>query len=347
MDPPTRFRRGTNISHWISQTDLADLENRRSRFTPEDARRIGSCGMDHVRLPFDYALLDGAAPGHVSEDGFGWVERALDWCAAEGLGVVLDMHRAPGASFSEAVNPLYDDPRCQGRFAGLWRAIADRFRTRGDELALELLNEATASDPEQWNRVAAIGLEAIRSADPSRLVVIGSNRWNSCEQFRHLRRFDDPRVLYTFHFYDPFCFTHQRAPWCKPMCDLYTEPVPYPGRPRNLSGLPNRVPAEHREWARAFVAESDHRMDRNWLEGRLRPVLEFREVYGVPLYCGEFGALATGADAARRAWYGDVLGLLDKHRIGWANWDYNGGGFGLLDAERRATVVHSVLVKQR
>ena len=344
MANPQDFLRGTNISHWLSQTDLTDVENRRTRFTEADVQRIKSFGMDHLRLPFDYALLErDEAPYQYSDEGFQWIERCLDWCREAGLNVVLDMHRAPGACFAEEVNPLYGDEAYVRRFTELWRAIAERFRTRGPELALELLNEATAEDPEDWNRVAAEALRAIRSVDSQRTVFVGSNLWNACNTFPQLRVFDDPNLIYTFHFYHPFIFTHQRASWVHPQYELYAESVPYPGRPPGLKELPARVPEEHRAWAEDFVRASDVMMNRDYLEECLQPVLEFRAKHAVPLYCGEFGALAVADEASRRAWYTDVLHLFAKHSIGWANWDYQ-GGFGLIDSDGRPTVVHEVLV---
>jgi len=344
MSDPQRFLKGTNISHWTSQTDLADLENRRTRFTGVDVERIKSFGMDHLRLPFDYALLENdATPGQYAEDGFGWIEKCLDWCGNAGLNVILDMHRAPGACFSEENNPLYDDEEYLDRFTSLWRAIAQRLNGRGPALALELLNEATAKDPEDWNRVAGKALEAIRSADTERTVFIGSNLWNACKTFDQLQFFGDPNVIYTFHFYHPFIFTHQRASWVHPQHEYYTESVPYPGRPPGLQELLERVPDEHRAWAEDFVRVSDVEMNRDLLEECLQPVLTFRDKHDVTIYCGEFGALAVADDESRRAWYTDILALFNKHSIGWSNWDYQ-GGFGLIDSEKEPTVVHEVLV---
>ena len=344
MLTPQRFTKGTNISHWISQTDLTDVENRRTRFTEEDVVRIKGFGMDHIRLPFDYALLeDDEAPFHYSDEGFGWIERCLDWCRSAGLNVILDMHRAPGACFSSEVNPLYHDEGFVERFASLWRAIAERLKGHGPELALELLNEATAKDPEDWNRVAAAALDAIRSADTGRVVFVGSNMWNACNTFPFLRVFGDPKVVYTFHSYHPFVFTHQRASWVHPQYELYTESVPYPGRPPKLKELVESVPEEHRAWAEDFAKVSDVEMNAALLEECVKPVLKFRDAHKVPIYCGEFGALAVADDDSRRAYYADMLALFDRHGIGWSNWDYQ-GGFGLLDSEDNPTVVHEVLV---
>jgi hypothetical protein len=46
------IHKGTNISHWLSQSDACG-EERRQRFTREDALRLSDLGLDHLRLPVD------------------------------------------------------------------------------------------------------------------------------------------------------------------------------------------------------------------------------------------------------------------------------------------------------
>jgi aryl-phospho-beta-D-glucosidase BglC (GH1 family) len=43
-------KRGTNISHWMSQSRRRGTE-RRAFFTRDDVRRIADWGFDHIRLP--------------------------------------------------------------------------------------------------------------------------------------------------------------------------------------------------------------------------------------------------------------------------------------------------------
>jgi hypothetical protein len=50
---------------------------------------------------------------------------------------------------------------------------------------------------------------------------------------------------------------------------------------------------------------------------------------GVALTCNEFGVYRAYAPAdARLRWIADVRAALERHRIGWAMWDY-AGGFGV------------------
>jgi endoglucanase len=33
------------------------------------------------------------------------------------------------------------------------------------------------------------------------------------------------------------------------------------------------------------------------------------------------------------AWYRDMVAILDKHNVGYANWNYKSGSFGIVDAQ--------------
>ncbi len=48
---------GTNISHWLSQSTL-DRHEMGRYFTRDDCDRIASWGMDHIRLPVDFPLIE-------------------------------------------------------------------------------------------------------------------------------------------------------------------------------------------------------------------------------------------------------------------------------------------------
>ena len=53
---PFTIHRGTNISHWLSQSN-ARGEERCRRFTRDNVRRLADLGLDHLRLPVDEEQL--------------------------------------------------------------------------------------------------------------------------------------------------------------------------------------------------------------------------------------------------------------------------------------------------
>ncbi len=334
-------RRGTNISHWLSQSKQRG-ERRRQFFTREDVRRIADWGFDHVRLPVDEEQL-WDAEGRRESEAFDLLGAALDWCAEAGLRTVVDLHILRSHYFNQQTVPaLYTDPAEERRFANLWRDLSDFLRECPvSAVAYELLNEPVASDPDDWNRVALAALAAIREREPRRIVVLGSNRFQSCDTFNQLavpdrEREPDDRLMLSFHFYRPMFVTHYRAPWWRGGGE-YDGPVQYPGRPIPDAAFA-ALPASRQEtWA-----ELNRPYDRDAMRAALDQPLGVRESTGRPLYCGEFGCRLVTPEEPRRRWYQDIVSLFEELGIAFANWDYK-GGFGLVDAEGRDTGIARLL----
>jgi hypothetical protein len=73
----------------------------------------------------------------------------------------------------------------------------------------------------------------------------------------------------------------------------------------------------------------EQRWDAARVEREISAAAEWARKRGVPLTCNEFGVYRAYAPAdARLRWIGDVRAALERHRIGWAMWDY-AGGFGV------------------
>jgi aryl-phospho-beta-D-glucosidase BglC (GH1 family) len=208
-------RSGANLGGWISQYRAYDHEHFKRFITAADIDQIASWGMDHVRLPVDYpVLMEDARPFEYKDSGFDYLESCLAWCATNNLEVILDLHKAPGYSFGETITgvkpmPLFEDPAVAEQFYRLWEEIARRFVGRYPGLHFELLNEINLADGEPWNRMAQAAVRKLRAIDPTRTIIIGGNHFNSVNSLKNIALLDDPNIVYTFHFYEPFLFTHQ------------------------------------------------------------------------------------------------------------------------------------------
>lgn len=332
------FVNGVNLGGWLSQYRGYDTAHFASFITRADIDRIAGWGLDHVRLPVDYPVLESDdAPGVANEEGFAFVDACLQWCADAGLGVVLDLHEAPGFTFRNdleegdaAGNTLFADAAVQDRFVALWEMIAERYRGTSTRLILELLNEVTEPDNTRWNALAERTVGAIRAVDPAATVMIGGTNNNAVSGLAGLVEIDDPGIVYTFHTYEPLYFTHQNAPWAAGPREWGKSPS-YPGY---LEGLAEWLDAhpQHNQFGEDHV---DRRMDRDLLADVLAPALAFRERTGRDLYCGEFGVADWIEPGSRRRWLADFSSLLREHGIGRGIWTYKAMDFGLvgLDGE--------------
>jgi endoglucanase len=333
---------GINLGGWISQYPVYDHRYFKAFITADDIKRIAGWGMDHVRLPVDYPLLeDDARPGVYKEGGFDYIESCLTWCQEQGLRVILDLHKAPGFAFDALdKSSLFVSPDLQARFLGLWEAITKRFVGRLDDaLALELLNEIVLPDSGPWNNLVRQVQARIRAADPQRLIVIGGNNYNAADELQNLELISDPNILYTFHFYLPLSVTHQKAPWIRPLAE-YNQQLEYPGL--QAPGLASIV-EKYSHDTHGLDKEIGARFDKSYLHSVLQPALDFSQRIGQPVYCGEFGVYERASMSTRMNWTRDFIALLDEFDIGRAYWTYKALDFGLLDKDGQ--VVNQELVE--
>ena len=80
------------------------------------------------------------------------------------------------------------------------------------------MNEPNGTRLTNANLIATLepSFTEIRKNNPTRTVVIGGESWSSVYNLTTVPVFNDARVVYTFHYYNPFNFTHQGAPWVTP-----------------------------------------------------------------------------------------------------------------------------------
>lgn len=336
------FHRGTNISHWLSQSDRRGDE-RRAWFTPEDVRRIADFGFDHFRLPIDEEQMWDES-GRQESEAFDLLEKALDWAELAGLAVVVDLHVLRSHSFGQADEPaLFSDPAEGGKLADLWRQLSARLRgRREDRVAYELMNEAVAKDPDDWNRVALLAHRSVREREPERVILLGSNEWNSVFTFDRLQVPDDPHTVLTFHFYHPMFVTHHRAGW-SPEGRMYDGPIRYPGPPIAPENLHRVSPPEADRLRVLNLAELNKSYDRRSMVADFAKPLAVAARTGCSLYCGEFGVIDKAPVPVRAAWYRDIISAFDEYGIGWANWDYK-GQFGIVTPGGESTGIAEVML---
>jgi hypothetical protein len=324
--PSVKF--GTNIGHWLSQSKL-DRAVMATFFTEDDVTRIKGWGMDHIRLPVDYPLFASDADRSVmSEEGLGWIDRAVEWTRDAGLALVLDMHDLPGHNFMrQDTNTIWTPGPDREQAAAIWRTLARRYRDQ-PHVVFELLNEPVAPEgqDEQWHALARELIAAIRQEDPDNWIMVGSNRWSNATTFATLPVFEDDRVIYTFHMYEPFLFTHQRASWAPDEVKNVPGDVPYPG-PIPFHLLHTTGMIRNLGWM------ADRPSGSAWLRQWLAPVFRFRDANRVPIYCGEFGVVSNAPSVDRLRWYRDLVQLFRDEEVSFSNWNYKSDNFGLVSSK--------------
>lgn len=336
MEPsnPSGFviHRGVNLSHWLSQN--FGWAPREHWITENDIEFIARSGFDHVRLPVDEKEL-WAENGNPSEESFALLEKALGWCRENNLRVILDLHTVRAHHFNApnegGHNTLWENPEAQSHFISIWNDLSRRFHSfPNDFLAYEIMNEPTAEDPEDWNKLVAMTVKEIRSQEPGRVIVIGSNRWQSPSTFPQLKVPEgDKNLILSMHTYAPMFLTHYTADWVSEPLLSYRGPVSYPG-PVVPDAEREKILSSCNPDLKAVLADSLGVWNADRLRSTIEPAIKKAKELGLQLYCGEFGCLPVAPRDSRLAYYRDIVGIFESEGVAWANWEYK-GDFGILE----------------
>lgn len=318
--------RGINLGGYLSQCEHS-FSHYEAFLSEEDIRKIADMGFDHVRLPIDYEVLE-QEDGQPIEEGYALVSRVVDWCKSAHLKIVLDLHKAYGYDFNDAgaegKNDLFTNEKLKQRFVRLWVRIATRFQEY-DHVVFELLNEVVEKENAVlWNALIDETMKAIRTITRDIPVIYGGIQWNSVKTLKLLEQPKYENVIYTFHFYEPLLFTHQKAYWVPAMDPeediLYPESMQYYCEKSEKLGYQGEVvtKAKSQTMGTEFIREMI-----------LEAVIAAKKAE-VPLYCGEFGVIDAAPLPDTLRWFRDVEQVFSEYGIGCAVWCYKEKDFGLM-----------------
>ncbi len=354
MKKPNGYMRGIGIGGWLTNykrmkfqpasrhndVTIGDLEHFETYITEADVANIASFGVDHIRLAFDQVVLEEFEHPYVyRENVFRHIDNFLCWAKKYNLNVILNLHHAFGCYCDATVEkPLLDTPEYRERFVKFWVYFEERYHNFGREVMFELMNEVTSSDSSKWISLYKETVAEIRRLNPTRLIMIGSASWNSPDTLKDLEILDDENVIYTFHFYGPADFTHQRSTLFTDSL-YYNREFPYPGDIAIYRDYHETV--YHQTNAYPNITK----MDKEWLYAALAPVKAFIAAHPDAIVtCGEFGTIRHIRPRWRENWFADMIAFLDENEIPFTIWNYlstpyDCNRFSLVDDDYRKPVL--------
>ena len=284
---------------------------------------IAKGGFKSVRVPINFGAWASLKPPYrwVEPDHLKIADQFVEWALSNGLHVIVDLHHVeldgsvPGADATE-------------RVVWIWEEVARRYRHHDPErVFFELRNEPHDIKAEDWRRQAEALISTVRSVAPRHTLVVGFHDWNSRQAMIDSKPFADGNIIYTFHYYEPFIFTHQGATWsAKGLPEL--KGVPFPAGTGQI-GVPETAKGT---WVESKVRSygEDARPERIFED--LKAAKEWSVRNKVPIFLGEFGSFGkhpTLEDRCRHAVA--VYSALGRLEIPNAWWEWD-GGFTMLEA---------------
>lgn len=312
------FSRGVNLTNWFQVSNPRQIQF--TKYTFKDFENIKSLGCDVIRLPVNMHSMTSGEPYYLLDKVYlAFLDSAVTWCEKLELYIMIDNHTFdPDVSTTAGIEDV---------LTKVWVQTADYFKNRSSYVLYEILNEPHGISTTDWGAIQGRVISAIREKDKKHTIVVGGSGYNSYSELKNLPVYYDQNLLYTFHFYDPFIFTHQGASWSNPsLVPLANVPFPYdalkmPEIPQSLKGswLETRFNNYRNEGTEASVKQL------------IDNAISFRNSRKVNLFCGEFGVYIPNSPAPDRVyWYDIVRKYFEQNDIPWTIWDYQ-GGFGLFN----------------
>ena len=278
------FHRGVNVLGYDPYWNAGGER----RFEWRHFAEIHKAGFDFVRVTLQ-AFKHMDAAGQLEPQWLTKLDDVVKQAQKNGLGVILDEHDFDVCS--------KDVEACQTRLSAFWTQVAPLYAAAPANVAFELLNEPHDKlNGDVWNSLFAQLLGIVRQSNPTRIVVVGPTHWNSLADLPLLKLPEDPNLLVTFHYYEPFHFTHQGATWAG-------------DEVKHLHGI---------VWGSAS--------DRAAMGADFDKVAAWSQTSHRPILLGEFGAFdksGTPLDL-RTAYIGAARGEAERRGFGWSYWQFEG-----------------------
>jgi len=352
---PLTLKRGVNAFPWFSLTrefpaprkdyDWPPLQPDRPTPNARDLARLRRIGLDFLRIPVDPGpFLSGSRDQRralIDE-----LMNAVALCLREDLAVVVNVQANGGTHYWTPARMTASTQAPE--FPAYLEFVGDIAARLPARAALEPINEPIGACASADTRAVRQALLArARKAAPD-LTLIASGGCGSLIQ--GLADFDPASlaafapVIPTFHFYEPYLFSHQSATWMGERFYRTLTGVPWPASQGSYqetmretrariaadvslsAGDRQAVEAETEKVIKVYFAADP---GRPFIDGYLRVAADWAKSHGLApgrVLLGEFGAqrkdaVFAGARAPDRARYvRDVRESAEQFGFGWAFW---------------------------
>jgi endoglucanase len=310
----SKFGTGVNVTRWFCYEGAhADPAYYRTYLSDRDFAEFKRLGVKFVRLCISPDAVYSA--GRANPAVLPFIDAALDRFEKAGIAVVWDLHDNGQLKLDQVGHD-------NSGFVSFWQDVAKHYKSkRESSVVFELLNEPQfTSNPQVWYALQSKTVEAIREIDPRRTVMVTSTSWSGIDTFIKMPPLPEKNLIYTFHCYDPFFFTHQGASWVGDQPKLFKS-MPFPSSPEVVAQMIDEIPPPFQKTVRDYGAA---RYDADYMRRRIGSAAKWGKAHGVPVVLGEFGAFPpVSPPESRGRWWAAMRAAVDEFQVPHAIWGYD------------------------
>jgi len=313
-DWPEYPLRGTNLK-LVAATMLNSVKVSKE-FTEDEISNISNWGVNVVRVDLNLDIgsiwdvgkgktpppiptSDPLAPYRKSLDAF---EKLLNLASKYHFFVIPSANNIVG----RRIDVMYQESDGSGYYKTLeqlWVYIAKKFGQHPRLLAYDLLNEPnSANELANWQQIVLPKLASkIRNFDKNTYLLIEPGPWGLPDGFINFVPLNDPKVVYSFHFYAPHNYTHQGV-----------------GQKR----MSNKGKLSYPGKLKMFDTSPEMYWDRDQMLKYVTAVRNFQKINNAKILVGEFSAIRWAPGSA--VWLRDAISVFEENRWDWCYHSYGG-----------------------
>ena len=317
---PLPFTKGVNMLTYFETWTKGELPSL-SKHNEKNFACLKNMGVNVIRLPIHFEnLMEPYATGEIYDVILEKLDQVCDWAEKYQIYLVIDNHSFN--SEEEDNNP----PTAQfykEHLEAVWPQLAQRYKNRSKYIIYEIINEPASKGDiaQKWVKIQQEIIDLIRTYDPYRDIVVTSAEFSSIDTLVKMKPYNDPNLIYTFHFYEPMIFTHQGATWVgEGMANVKDMPFPY-----DRSRMPklNKTAASD-GWVQYEYGDYNKIGTEKYINSRIKKAATWAKKNNVRLWCGEMGAKIWINPQDRLAWINATRTALLENDIPYCCWGLDG-----------------------
>jgi endoglucanase len=355
------FRRGIGISHVMAWASVEPAPSKSFVFPPftysesafaRELSVLRRAGFDFVRFAVDpgpFLQWQDSRRDYLDQMLISRIRMILSY----DLSVIVDFHPSDMHPdyLAEKITAGLDTPIFKEYLRLLARTGALLNNLHSSRVALEIMNEPPPR-AQAWRPMLDAAYSTIRKGAPELPLVLDGGEEGNLEGTTTLDGHGkDSNILFSFHYYRPWQFTHQGLAG---MAAQYLTDVPYPARARPMQEsieataatiAATKLAASQKVQAK-LTARNDLEIyrassfDRSTVANDFDKMVHWAHDHSVPTHriiLGEFGAMnneqrgLVTRQPERLRWFSDVRQEAEARGFAWAVWVHSGSiGFALV-----------------